>query len=366
MLYQHKRRLLEHLAVGPLVLLARNLNGLVPCPLVVDKLAVLGLRGVELGELVAVDIGGDVESGESLLSADEEGTLDDRVVRLAVDRRSTEQVLAAGLETGEETTDEVGRHEGEGELVVVLVVNLVQRVLLKVGVLPEPGKGDLAGLLVGVLALQLVEDKSGAGKSLKGVLGLGGGGGLLLLLNLFGLGGSLGLLGLGGGLLLGGNVLDGLLDELELGGNSRVAGGVVNGLVPTGDVGVLSTELLVEEVLEAAGEDAGGKQVGKSQTLTNEVGVGKEVLLEDVDGLEGSLGGVVNVLLVVGVAAEDGAEPAAKGTKDLGVGEREPLEDGGVVLLGLAEKAGLLVLGSNCARSASESPGGWQSESKGK
>jgi hypothetical protein len=189
------------------------------------------------------------------------------------------------------------------------------------------------------------------------VLGLGGGGGLVLLLGLSGLGlsGSLGLLGLGGSLLLGGLVLDGLLDELELAGNSRVAGGVVDGLVPAGDVGVLGPPLLVEEVLEATGNDAGGEKVGKSQTLANEVGVGKEVLLDDVDGLEGGLGGVVDVLLVVGGTADDGAEPAAERSEDLGVGKGHPAEDGGVVLLGLAEQAGLLVLGGDCGRSATES-----------
>lgn len=146
-------RLLEDLAISPLILLITNDEWLVPCPLVVNKLLVLLLLGVELGELVALDIWGDLEGGESFLATDKEGTLDDAVVGLAVDRRSTEDVLAAGLETSQEATNQVGGHEDHGELVVVLVVYCPQGVFLKVDILPEPWKGDLAGLLVGVLAL---------------------------------------------------------------------------------------------------------------------------------------------------------------------------------------------------------------------
>lgn len=149
----NRRRLLEDLAVGPLVLLAINSDWLVPCPLVVDKLLVLLVLWIELGELVALKVWSDIESCSGVVSTDEESALDDAVVGLAVDRRGTKDVLAASLETGEETANQVGGHEGHGELVVVLVVELPQRVLLKVDVLPEPRKGDFTGLLVGVLAL---------------------------------------------------------------------------------------------------------------------------------------------------------------------------------------------------------------------
>jgi hypothetical protein len=44
--------LLEDLAVSKLHGLAVDDNGLVPCPHVVDELLVLGLSGVELGEVV--------------------------------------------------------------------------------------------------------------------------------------------------------------------------------------------------------------------------------------------------------------------------------------------------------------------------
>jgi hypothetical protein len=79
------RRLLEYLAVGPLVILAANLDGLVPGPLVLDEGLVLGLGGVKLGELVGLPVWGDVESGDGLLSTDEEGTTDDAVVGDTVD-----------------------------------------------------------------------------------------------------------------------------------------------------------------------------------------------------------------------------------------------------------------------------------------
>lgn len=74
--------------------------------MVVDELLVLGLLGVELGEGVALIVGSDIESRESLLSTDEESTLDDGVVGLSVYGSSTEKVLAATLKTSEETTCE--------------------------------------------------------------------------------------------------------------------------------------------------------------------------------------------------------------------------------------------------------------------
>lgn len=98
-----KRRLLEDLAVGELVRLAVNDKGLVPRPLVLDELAVLGVLGVQLGEGVALVVWGDIESRESLLATDKEGPLDDGVVVRAIDGSTAEEVLAASLETGEET-----------------------------------------------------------------------------------------------------------------------------------------------------------------------------------------------------------------------------------------------------------------------
>ena len=77
------------------------------------------------------------------------------------------------------------------------------------------------------------------------------------------------LLFLGGLLLLGllllvgfgGLVLDGLVDELEFVDDSRVDGLVVDGFVPASYAGVLLSPLLIEEKLEAAGNDAGCEEI---------------------------------------------------------------------------------------------------------
>lgn len=94
--------LLEHLAVGPRVRLALLLSGLVPRPLIVDKLLVRSAGRVELGELVALVVGSDIEGRESLLPADEEGTANDAVVGDAEDGRGAEDELAGRLEASEE------------------------------------------------------------------------------------------------------------------------------------------------------------------------------------------------------------------------------------------------------------------------
>jgi hypothetical protein len=61
------------------------------------------------------------------------------------------------------------------------------------------------------------------------------------------------------------------------------------------------------------------------------------VLLNNADGLLGGLGGFINALLVVGVAANKGAEPSADGGQNLAVEERQPLQDGSIAMAILAE-----------------------------
>lgn len=100
----------------------------------------------------------------------------------------------------------------------------------------------------------------------------------------------------------------------------------------------------------SAGNDGGGEDVSKRETLSDEEGVVLEVGLENSDGLEGLLLGSVDVLLVVGVTSDQGAEPGTEVGKNLSVGEGHPLQDGSVVLLGLSEKGGLLVLGGDYNR----------------
>ena len=309
------------------VLLAVDNGRLVPGPLGLDESAILRVLGVELGELVALIIGSDVEDGLPVIATDDEGTLDDGVVVLAVDGGAAEEVLAGSLETVVEATDEVVGHESHGELIVVLVGDLPDGVLGEGDVLPEPLEG-LGGVNVGVLTLPLVEGERSAGKGLKGVLGLGG-----LLLS--GSGGSSSGLGGGSGLgslsLLGGDVGQlGGVKKSEGSGNGGVDRLVVDSLVPTGDVGELGAPGLVEEELEAAGDDASGEEIGKGDALANKEGVVLEVGLSNGDGLEGSRLSVLNSLLVVGGLAKERAVPGTEVGEDLGVEEREPLQDGGI------------------------------------
>lgn len=347
-----------------LVLLAVLNDRLVPSPLGLNVGPVLSLGGVELGELVALVVGSDIKDRLELVAADNEGSLNNGVVVLAVYGSAAEHVLARTLHTGVESTNQVVGHEGEGELIVVLVLALPDGVLGEGNVLPEPLHG-VGLIVVGVVAFPLIQSESGTGKCLEGVLGLGSLSSGLLLLGSLG-GGLLGLLlGLLG--LLGGNVgeLRGV-EELELGGDGGVDGLVVDSGVPPGDVGVLGAPLGVEEELEATGDDASGEEVGQGDALANEVGVVLEVLLNGSKGLRGSLGSVVDGLLVVGVTADQRAVPLAHVGEDLGlyhfkvselndfeersdiethVEVAHPLQNGGVVLLGLAEQSGLLILG---------------------
>ena len=160
-------------------------------------------------------------------------------------------------------------------------------------------------------------------------------------------GGSRSSLLLGLLLLLGRSVLDGLVNEDRV-LNNGLEGGLINdGLVPPGNGGVVSADLLVNDGSEGTGEERSGEKIGEGDALANEVGVGSEVSVEDTELLQGSLRSVLNVLLVVRVEAKEGAEPRAEANKELRVGERQPAEDGSIVLLGLAEEGGLLVLGSH-------------------
>lgn len=295
-------------------LLAVNNDGLVPRPLSLDVGAVLRVGGVKLLKVVALVVGSDVEDGLVVIATDDKGTLNDGVVVLAKDGGAAKEVLAGTLQAVVEATNQVVGHEGKSELVVVLVAALPDGVLGEGNVLPEPLQG-LSLIVVRVVALPLVKSKGGTGKGLKRVLGLGGLGGLLLGGSL---GGSLGSLLLGSLRLLGGNVgeLRGV-KKLELGGNSRVDGLVVDSGVPPGDVGVLLAPLLVEEELETTGNDTSGEQVGKGDALANQVGVVLEVLLNGSKNLGGGLGGIVNVLLVVGVTADQRAVPLAEAGQNL-------------------------------------------------
>ena len=74
----------------------------------------------------------------------------------------------------------------------------------------------------------------------------------------------------------------------------------------------------------------------------------EEVFTKDRHGFKGSFAGFVNILFVVRVAADEWAEPASEGWEDLVIGEGHPADDGGIILLGLTEKIGFLILRRDC------------------
>ena len=101
-------RLLEDLAICPIVLLALDVDRLVPAPLILNELLVRGLVGIKLDELVALPVRRDIKGRNGFLTTDHEGAADDGVVGLAVNAGGAEEVFARRFETGEETTYEKG------------------------------------------------------------------------------------------------------------------------------------------------------------------------------------------------------------------------------------------------------------------
>lgn len=94
--------LLENTTISKLISLAINNDGDILSPHISDELLVILAGVVELSELVRLPVGSDVEGLGGVLATDEESTLDDGVVVLAVDGGGAEDVLAGSLETGEE------------------------------------------------------------------------------------------------------------------------------------------------------------------------------------------------------------------------------------------------------------------------
>jgi hypothetical protein len=80
-------------------------------------------------------IRGDLDDRLDVLTSTDEGTGDDRVVGLSTDTNGTKEVLSGSLQSVEESTDLVGRHEDLGQLVVVLEVDSPDGESLRV----EPG-----------------------------------------------------------------------------------------------------------------------------------------------------------------------------------------------------------------------------------
>jgi hypothetical protein len=121
-------------------------------------------------------------------------------------------------------------------------------------------------------------------------------------------------------------------------------------LEPPRDGGVLGAPGAVEEEHEAASDDADDEEIGQGKVVPDEVGVGAQVVLHDLEALQRGVHALLNFLLVEGPAADQRVEPAAEGGEDLGVGEGHPPQDGGVVLLRVAEESGPLVLRRDCSK----------------
>lgn len=133
-----------------------------------------------------------------------------------------------------------------------------------------------------------------------------------------------------------GSVFDSLVDHDWLVNDGFPDGLIGEGLIPTSHVGVFVAPGLVEDKLETARDQRCSVEVCKGDALTDKESVNQEVLLEDADNLVCGLLGIFNVLLVVGVAADEGTEPVTEIGKDFGVGVGHPPHDRGVVHLGLA------------------------------
>lgn len=158
------------------------------------------------------------------------------------------------------------------QFVVVLVVNLPQGVVFWFVLLPEPRQSNGSGVFIGVLSLPVIQDERWFGERFERMLGLDFWLGLIfLLLLLCGLSfgcrwsGSLSRLGF----LLGGSVLDSLVNQDWLLDNCLPDRLVDDGLKPTGGVGVLSTPGLVKDILEAPGDLRGKEKVCKCDALAD-------------------------------------------------------------------------------------------------
>ena len=76
---------------------AVNLNTLLPSPHVLEELFILRLLSIQLGKLVALEIGCHIESWLGFLASDDEGTFYDAVVGDAIDRSGAKDVFARGF-----------------------------------------------------------------------------------------------------------------------------------------------------------------------------------------------------------------------------------------------------------------------------
>lgn len=116
-----------------------------------------------------------------------------------------------------------------------------------------------------------------------------------------------------------GSVFDSLVNQDGLLNDGLPDWLVDNGLEPTGGVGVLITPRLVQDILEATRNLRSKEEICKSDPFTDEEGVNKQVVFQDLDDIKGGLLSIFDRLLVVRVLADQRAEPKSEMWEDLGV-----------------------------------------------
>lgn len=92
------------MTVDPRVLLAVNVDRNIPSPQISNNLTVLFLGGIELGEAVALPVGGNIKGWEELLATGQINTSGQAVIVLPIHRVGAEEILSRSLKTSLETT----------------------------------------------------------------------------------------------------------------------------------------------------------------------------------------------------------------------------------------------------------------------
>lgn len=130
-----------------------------PCKVLRDIFPYLRERRIDLDKGIRFKVCGVGDLLGNFLSADDEVPRDGVIVILTRDDERSEGILASTFESVEETTNEVGGHEDESELIVIFIIHLPDGPAHGVKVLPEPVHSFRNGVVVGVEPLPLVENE---------------------------------------------------------------------------------------------------------------------------------------------------------------------------------------------------------------
>ena len=279
-----------------------------------EPLLLGGIVDVDLGVGVVLSVGVGLDERVDLVAAHDPGADDlHGAALLSDDLEGAEGVLAHRIAALNESSDEVGDHERDLVLVVVVVGREVDRVALRVEVFPEPGHGSVAvGSGVGVLLLPRVEGEGALGEKVEGVLclllGLGRSSGrslLLLLLSLFLLGG------------LDGGGRERLFAERHVSDDGSKLGHRNAGVEPLHDGGKCLALLGLVHELHGEKEGADESDVSKSDGIADDEAAALEVLFENHDGLLSVSLGCAGDRRVRLHPSEDGVHEAACGDLDV-------------------------------------------------